>query len=165
MGHLPLVTGVLLAALVFVPLWLRQRTEHLRERVTDVALPTRNALLEVQNAFASELAAIRGYELTGDERFLNDFRAAAEKDRLVTARLLRHDLKNPLHTIGMVMDLLATEPLREEERQEQLRIVVRTLDRMNRLIHDLLDAARVPFSPGRNARARQPLGGRRWFSR
>lgn len=86
---MPLVTGVLLAALVFVPLWLRQRTEHLRERVTDVALPTRNALLEVQIAFASELAAIRGYELTGDERFLDDFRAGTEKDREVTARLLR----------------------------------------------------------------------------
>ena len=86
---MPLVTGLLLAALVFVPLWLRQRTEHLRERVTDVALPARNALLEVQNAFASELAAIRGFELTGDQRFLRDFRAGTEKDRQVTARLLR----------------------------------------------------------------------------
>lgn len=89
MGHLPLVTGVLLAALVVVPFWLRQRTEHLRERVTDVALPARNALLEVQTAFATELAAIRGYELTGNRFFLEDFRAGLAKDKLATERLLR----------------------------------------------------------------------------
>ena len=273
MKHLPLVTGVLLAALLVVPLWLRNHTEHLRVRVTDVALPARNALLEVQSAFASELAAIRGFELTGDTTFLGDFRAGVAKDKDATKRLLNlapqlgpaaeaavaeldlrkeawleepnealagrrtrdelvrsladgerhvdgvlaaadkansavvdaeatmrqtvaddeqsasalvlllglaalvviivvgwlvhrlslltvrlqhavgyrddmlrvvsHDLKNPLHTIGMVVDLLATVPLPAAERDNQLRIVTRTVERMNRLIHDLLDSARV----------------------
>jgi signal transduction histidine kinase len=278
--QLPLVTAVLIAALLVVPLWLRQHTERLRERVTDVALPARNALLEVQIAFASELAAIRGFELTGEADFLVDFRAGIEKDREASRRLLQlatelgpqaaaavfeldarkqswleepkealagrksraeliqslgegerrfdgvleaadkanaaviaaesemrrtvandertaaalvsvlalialavisvvgwlvhrlnllaaeeqlarseaedavqyrdqllrvvsHDLKNPLHTIGMVADLLSTMQLPDAERDEQLRIVTRTVDRMNRLIHDLLDAARV----------------------
>ena len=88
MRHLPLVTGILLAALLAVPLWLREHTAHLRERVTDVALPARNALLEVQIAFASELAAIRGYELTGDNEFLRDFSAGVAKDQLASRRLL-----------------------------------------------------------------------------
>ncbi|HEX6573388.1 MAG TPA: ATP-binding protein [Gemmatimonadaceae bacterium] len=273
MRHLPLVTGVLLAALLVIPLWLRQHTSHVRERVTDVALPARNALLEVQIAFASELAAIRGFELTGNREFLRDFSAGIEKDRvasrklielaeklgpeaaaavieldsrkrewlaepnealagrrsreelikslgegerrvdgvlvaadkantaLITAeaemreivasdqrlatalvsllalaalavisvvgwlvhrlnlvaaqaeeavlyrdqmvRVVSHDLKNPLHTIGMSVDLLATIDMPESKREEQLRIVMRAIDRMNRLIHDLLDAARV----------------------
>jgi signal transduction histidine kinase len=273
MKHLPLVTGVLLAALLVVPLWLRSHTEHLRVRVTDVALPARNSLLEVQSAFASELAAIRGFELTGDTAFLADFRAGIVKDRDATRRLLllapqlgpraeaavaeldarkaawleepkealagrrtrdelvrslsdgerhvdgvlaaadkanaavvdaeatmrqtvsddeqsasalvlllglaaliviivvgwlvhrlslltvqlqhsvsyrddmlrvvSHDLKNPLHTIGMIADLLSTVPLPDAERDSQLRIVTRTVERMNRLIHDLLDSARV----------------------
>ncbi len=86
---MPLVIGSLLAALIVVPVWLRQRTEHLRDRVTDVALPARNALLEVQNAFATELAAIRGFELTGDRLFLDDFRAGLAKDRQATERLLQ----------------------------------------------------------------------------
>ncbi len=89
MRHLPLVTGVLLAGLLIVPLWLRQHTSHLRERVTDVALPARNALLEVQIAFASEVAAIRGYELTGDKAFLDDFREGVNKDRIASRRLLK----------------------------------------------------------------------------
>jgi signal transduction histidine kinase len=273
MRHMPAVTGALLAALVIVPLWLRERTQRLRETVTDVALPARTALLEVQNAFASELAAIRGFELTGAEVFLDDFRAGLKKDQQATERLrllaaqlspeaasavaefearkdawltepreaeagrrsreqliqslmegerrvdgvllaadkanaaveraeaalrrrvmsderaatvvvlflalsalavatlvaslvrrlniaaaeageavryrdqmlrvVSHDLKNPLHTIGMVADLLATSRLQEDEHQRQLAIVVRTVERMNRLIHDLLDAARV----------------------
>jgi signal transduction histidine kinase len=58
-------------------------------------------------------------------------------------RVVSHDLKNPLHTIGMSADLLATVELSREQREEQLRIVSRTVERMNRLIHDLLDAARV----------------------
>lgn len=277
---MPLLTGVLLATLVVIPLWLRSHTENLRERVTDIALPARNALLEVQNAFASELAAIRGFELTGDTLFLADFREGLERDRVATDRLLEiapklgpeaaaavaqlhgrkqawlaepnealegrrtreelirslsegerrvdlvlaasdtanlaltraegrmrrtvaddersasilisllalvalavtgvvgwlvhrlnlladelreerseavsavhyrdqmlrvvsHDLKNPLHTIGMIAEVLATTPLGNEERVRQLEIVTRTVQRMSRLIHDLLDAARV----------------------
>lgn len=268
-----IATGALLSALVIVPLWLRERNQHLRERVTDVALPARTALLEVQNAFASELAAIRGFELTGDEAFLDDFRAGLKKDQQVSQRLrvlagqlssetalavadleerkdawlaepreaeagrrsreqlikslvegerrvdgvllaadranaavvraeaalrsrvtsderlatvvvlflalsalavatvvatlvrrlniaateageavryrdqmlrvVSHDLKNPLHTIGMVVDLLGTTPLQEHDRRRHLAIISRTVERMNRLIHDLLDAARV----------------------
>ncbi|HZJ00924.1 MAG TPA: ATP-binding protein [Gemmatimonadaceae bacterium] len=89
MRQLPLVTGLLLAALLIVPLWLRQHTSHLRARVTDVALPARNALLEVQIAFASEVAAIRGFELTGDTAFLNDFGDGVNKDRVASERLLK----------------------------------------------------------------------------
>lgn len=86
---MPLATGALLAMLVIIPLWARRHTERLREQVADVALPTRSSLLEVQNAFASELAAIRGYELTGDSSFLDQFKAGLERDREATERLLR----------------------------------------------------------------------------
>jgi len=89
MRHTPLVTGALLAMLVIIPLWARRHTEGLREQVADVALPTRSALLEVQNAFVSELAAIRGYELTGDSTYLDDFKQGVERDREATERLLR----------------------------------------------------------------------------
>jgi signal transduction histidine kinase len=58
-------------------------------------------------------------------------------------RVVSHDLKNPLHTIGMVADVLATSDLGDHERRRQMAIIERTVARMNRLIRDLLDAARV----------------------
>jgi len=58
-------------------------------------------------------------------------------------RVVSHDLRNPLHTIGMVANLLSAPSIRDEDRAHHLQIVTRTVERMNRLIHDLLDAARV----------------------
>ncbi len=120
MRHLPLVTGVLLATLVVIPLWARRHTEQLRERVTDVALPTRNSLLEVQNAFASELAAIRGFELTADTLFLDDFRTALDRDSEATERLLRLAPQLGPEVAAAVSELHARKQAWLEEPQELL---------------------------------------------
>jgi signal transduction histidine kinase len=65
------------------------------------------------------------------------------RDRDQVLRVVAHDLKNPLHTIGMVSQLLIDLPLSNAERQKQLGILQRTVDRMSRLVRDLLDATRV----------------------
>jgi PAS domain S-box-containing protein len=62
------------------------------------------------------------------------------RDRVL--RIVSHDLKNPLHTIGMATELLAM-PLPEEQRAAQLGIIRRTVARANRMVLDLLDAARI----------------------
>ncbi len=117
---MPLVTGILLATLVVIPLWARRHTERLRERVTDVALPTRNSLLEVQNAFASELAAIRGFELTADTLFLDDFKVALDRDREATERLLRLAPQLGPEVATAVSELHARKQAWLEEPQEVL---------------------------------------------
>jgi signal transduction histidine kinase len=58
-------------------------------------------------------------------------------------RIVSHDLRNPLGTIAMAADLLLDLPASDELRARQLGIIKRNGERMNRLIHDLLDAARV----------------------
>ncbi|MDQ3081479.1 MAG: ATP-binding protein [Gemmatimonadota bacterium] len=147
MRHLPLVTGVLLALLVIIPLWARRNTEQLRERVTDVALPTRNSLLEVQNAFASELAAIRGFELTGDSLFLDDFKVALEKDSEATERLLRLAPQLGPDVATAVSELHARKQAWLEEPQEVLagtrtrQDLIRSLTEGERRVDAVLRAA------------------------
>lgn len=62
------------------------------------------------------------------------------RDRVL--RIVSHDLKNPLHTIGMAAELLEM-PLSEQQRQRQIDIIRRTVTRANRLVMDLLDVARI----------------------
>ena len=62
------------------------------------------------------------------------------RDRVVS--IVSHDLKNPLHTIGMAAELLEM-PLLDEQRDRQIGIIRRTVARANRMVSDLLDAARL----------------------
>jgi signal transduction histidine kinase len=67
---------------------------------------------------------------------------AAVRDREQVLRVVSHDLKNPLHTIDMVAQVLVDLPLSDAERETQLQIVRRTVNRMSRLVRDLLDSTR-----------------------
>jgi signal transduction histidine kinase len=62
-------------------------------------------------------------------------------------RIVSHDLRNPLGTIGMSASLMLEIPLSDEERAKHLRTIKRAGERMNRMIQDLLDVAR--FEAGR----------------
>ncbi|HEU4753005.1 MAG TPA: PAS domain-containing protein, partial [Armatimonadota bacterium] len=65
--------------------------------------------------------------------------ALQTRDRVL--RIVSHDLKNPLHTIGMTAELL--EILPPEKREQQIGIIRRTVQRAQQLVFDLLDAARL----------------------
>jgi signal transduction histidine kinase len=70
-----------------------------------------------------------------------------ERDALATRdevlAIVSHDLRNPLHTIGMSAQLLLDAVGDESQRQRHLQIIVRAKDHMDRLIQDLLDVARI----------------------
>jgi signal transduction histidine kinase len=57
--------------------------------------------------------------------------------------VVAHDLRNPLGTIKMAADLLLEEAIQPEEYPKYLNSIRRAGDRMNRLIRDLLDVARM----------------------
>ncbi len=57
--------------------------------------------------------------------------------------VVSHDLRNPVGTIFSAASLLLELRLSEEKRREQLTLVKRAAGRMNRLIQDLLDVARM----------------------
>ena len=79
---------------------------------------------------------------------------AAREAREEVLKIVAHDLRNPLSNIGAVAQTLLEIPLREDQKKRHLEIIKRAAERMNRLIHDLLDVARMeagnlPIEPRR----------------
>lgn len=77
-------------------------------------------------------------------------RRAAEAEAAVRSRdevlsVVSHDLRNPLNTVSMSAALLGEPdiPLDDKQRLKQIEIIRRSAHRMNRLIQDLLDVARI----------------------
>lgn len=68
-------------------------------------------------------------------------RAAAARDLLLA--MVSHDLRNMLNSVLMSAHLLLDAPLDEAKRREQLEIIRRSSEAMNRLIQDLLDVASI----------------------
>ena len=70
---------------------------------------------------------------------------AAVRMRDEVLSIVSHDLRNPVSTVAMSASLLQDPgiTLTEEQRQTQLAVIARSAHRMNRLIQDLLDVARI----------------------
>jgi signal transduction histidine kinase len=72
--------------------------------------------------------------------------AGAERARRAREDLLAivsHDLRNPLHTVRLAGAVLGFPDLPAEKRAQQSAALERSLESMDRLIQDLLDAARI----------------------
>ena len=70
-------------------------------------------------------------------------------------KIVSHDLRNPLHTISMCASLLLELPMPPEKQAEHLRRIKRAGERMNRLVQDLLDVAKL--EAGRVAISARPV--------
>lgn len=70
---------------------------------------------------------------------------AAVRARDEVLSVVSHDLRNPVSTVAMSASLLLDKDiaLSGEQQQAQLDIISRSAQRMNRLIQDLLDVARI----------------------
>ena len=93
-----------------------------------------------------------GTELRGAVLTFTDMTEIREKEdalnRAITQRedvvsIVSHDLRNPLGVAMAAADLLIDLPLDEEQRARQAQIIRRSGRRMQRLIEDLLDVARI----------------------
>jgi signal transduction histidine kinase len=58
-------------------------------------------------------------------------------------KIVSHDLRNPLHTISMCASLLLDVPMQPGDQNGHLTRIKRAGERMNRLIQDLLDVAKL----------------------
>jgi signal transduction histidine kinase len=133
---------------LIVPLSVQEGAHGAHAALVLLTAAERGDFTASETAYARALgdlvtAAMRRMLLLEREHHARTEAEAAVRDRDQVLRVVSHDLKNPLHTIGMVAQLLVDMPLSDAERQRQLQIVRRTVDRMNRLVRDLLDGARV----------------------
>jgi signal transduction histidine kinase len=58
-------------------------------------------------------------------------------------KVVSHDLRNPLHTISMCASLLLDVPMQVDAQNGHLQRIKRAGERMNRLVQDLLDVAKL----------------------
>lgn len=70
-------------------------------------------------------------------------------------KIVSHDLRNPLHTVSMCASLMLDVPMPAEKQAEHLQRIKRAGERMNRLVQDLLDIAKL--EAGRVAIATRPI--------
>lgn len=92
----------------------------------------------------ASLSLQRVLALADSER-RRDEAEAAVRSRDEVLSIVSHDLRNPVSTVAMAAALLkdTSIELTTEQRLKQLDIISRSAHRMNRLIRDLLDVARI----------------------
>jgi len=88
---------------------------------------------------AEELARRVSLAVDNARLFHQAQEATAARDDILA--VVAHDLRNPLNTVSMVLEALEETP--EPDRGRHLEIARRSADRMNRLIQDLLEVARI----------------------
>jgi len=91
-------------------------------------------------ATADALQRARSYDEERAARQTAEFMSHAREQVL---GVVAHDLRNPLNLLGMTTQLLAEPDLAPERRQATIAISTRAVQRMNRLIGDLLDIVRL----------------------
>jgi signal transduction histidine kinase len=92
-------------------------------------------------AFAEELTGRAALAIDNARLYQETQLAIAARDEVLG--IVAHDLRNPLNTISMSAGLLLEGVPEEEQRVKQLQLVQRSVDRMDHLIQDLLDTARI----------------------
>jgi PAS domain S-box-containing protein len=81
-------------------------------------------------------------DMTGIREAEEALRQAVRAREEVVA-IVSHDLRNPLGTVSGAVDLIRDLDLSPEKEAEQLDVIRRTTSRMERLVRDLLDVARI----------------------
>jgi signal transduction histidine kinase len=92
-------------------------------------------------AFAEELTGRAALAIDNARLHQATQLAIATRDEVLG--IVAHDLRNPLNTISMSAGLLLESAPTEEQRVKQIQVVQRSVDRMDHLIQDLLDTARI----------------------
>ena len=99
---------------------------------------------EADEAILTQLAQLAAVALENARLFRAAQDATRARDDLVA--IVSHDLRNPVHTIHMAASfLLEVAPAndRRVQARRQLEVIQRSATRVNRLIQDLLDVARI----------------------
>ncbi|MEX2571156.1 MAG: HAMP domain-containing sensor histidine kinase [Gemmatimonadota bacterium] len=76
-----------LLALLVLPMAVQERLDDLRTEIEDVAQPARDLLTEVQYLLARETSNLRGFVITGDSVFIEQYERFAQREREIYPEL------------------------------------------------------------------------------
>jgi signal transduction histidine kinase len=134
--HLRLLQQLRPRSLVVVPLFAG---EQFIGMMTFVSVS--RSFDEDDEALAEKIGLIAVPGLVNSRLYERAREAVRARDRILG--IVAHDLRNPLSTIAMSVDLLLGSSLLPDRRAQLLDIIRRSTTRMDRLIQDLLDIARI----------------------
>jgi signal transduction histidine kinase len=124
----------------------RMQLESRRQAYVSLFLATVALAATVAVAMLSVQARRQARQLryrAQEERALRGVAETAVRTRDEVLAIVSHDLRNPLNTISLAVGALESTDMSPEEETRTIQVVRRAVDRMNRLIADLLDVARL----------------------
>jgi signal transduction histidine kinase len=144
-AHLEALQQLGLSSLMVTPMVARGR---ILGAIAFIAADSRRVYGADDLALAKELAG-RAALAVDNARLYESQRAARERaERAVKTRdevlgIVAHDLRNPLSGIRMAAEVAQGDAVPEERRVQMLDTIIRSTERMDDLIQDLLDISRI----------------------
>jgi signal transduction histidine kinase/DNA-binding NarL/FixJ family response regulator len=145
-----LIRRLVAASALIVPLVVRSRPFG---SLSLFSLQPAQRYTEPDVALALELAARAAVAVDHARLYQETQQAVRARDQVLG--IVSHDLRNPLNTISISAALLLEQAVPEALRERQIGVIERSVQQMDRLIHDLLDVARL--EAGRLSVDLQPL--------
>jgi len=133
--------GTALAIIVFIVVAVTMRMEWLPLALISVILLASGLLSMSVTTLVRRVVTDEVARATLS-RMYEDAEASIEAREQVL-KIVSHDLRNPLHTISMCASLLLDLPMPPEKQGDHLLRIKRAGERMNRLVQDLLDIAKL----------------------
>jgi PAS domain S-box-containing protein len=138
-GQMELIRRLAPRSLLVAPLWAHG---ELIGAITLARTRQGDPYGEEELGLLEELAVRAALAIDNCRLLVEHRQATALRDEVL--RIVAHDLRSPLTTISLSAELLLELlPEAMEEEREQLEVVQRSVEYSDRLIHDLLDVARM----------------------
>jgi len=134
--HMEVLQSLRMRSYIAVPMIARDRLAGVLVMISCVRRQDERDL-----DLATRLGWIAGFALDNARSYQQAQEAVRTRDRVLG--VVAHDLRNPLSTIAMSAELLGDEMLNASQKASQVQIIRRSAERMDRLIQDLLDVARI----------------------
>jgi signal transduction histidine kinase len=134
-------TGTALAVIVFIIVAISARMDPLPAVAIVIALVGTGLLSASVTSLVRRVVTDEVATATLSRMYHHAEESIDAREQVL--KIVSHDLRNPLHTISMCASLLLDVPLSAEEQAGHLKRVKRAGERMNRLIQDLLDVAKL----------------------
>lgn len=136
--HLAILRTLGLRSAMVVPLEARGQVLG---TISFVAAESGRTYTDDDVAFARQLADRAALAVDNARLYGEAQNASRARDELMA--IVSHDLRSPLNAVTAGASLLLDIPLSDAKRQEQLRAIKRSAQRMERLTRDLLDLTRI----------------------